>query len=61
VALAVEITAWMQMLALTGTKPDAGNQNGCAYACSPSRRASRAPADRRLSRVSLDLSGGPPA
>ena len=49
VALAVEITAWMQMLTRNGTKPDAGNPNGCGYACSPFRRRSHAPADRSAS------------
>jgi len=34
VALACELTAWMQMLALDGL-PAAGNPNGCGSACSP--------------------------
>jgi len=42
VALAVEVTAWMQMLALTG----AGNPNGCGADCSPSRPRSPPPAGR---------------
>ena len=41
VALAVELTAWMQMLTLTGTTHAGGNPNAYGYACSASPRDSR--------------------
>ena len=36
VMLACELTAWAQMLALTGTRPGGGNPNACGCGCSPS-------------------------
>jgi hypothetical protein len=44
VALAVELTAWMQMLALTDHQAPGGNPNGCGCGCSPSRPPWREPA-----------------
>jgi hypothetical protein len=44
VALACELTTWMQTLALADTTPAVGNPNGCDYGCSPSLDASPTPA-----------------
>jgi hypothetical protein len=44
VALACELTAWMQTLALADTTRPAGNPNGCDYGCSRSLDASPTPA-----------------
>lgn len=44
VALACELTAWMQTLASPDTTPAAGNPNGYDYDCSPSLGASPTPA-----------------
>ena len=43
VALACELTAWMQMLALTDTDVDGGNPSGYGPGCSPFRRPWPAP------------------
>jgi hypothetical protein len=45
VALAGDLVAWMQTLALTRTPPAGGNPSACACGCSPSPDASRPPAD----------------
>ncbi len=45
VCLAVELTAWLQMLAFTDHPPGAGNPNACDCACSPSPVASSATPD----------------
>jgi hypothetical protein len=44
VALAADLTAWMQTLTLTGHDARRGNPNGCACGCSPYRPATLAPA-----------------
>jgi hypothetical protein len=59
VALAVEITTWMQMPALNGHRARRWEPNGCGYACSPSRRRSPAPAGRSVSTLRPSSLGRP--